>query len=328
MAHVKQVLYKYRNLILRLLIGALLLWFLFRSNASLKQTFDQMVRVSPIWLFCAFLAKFASESFTAFKWHYLMRKAGVVVRFVRVLYVFMTGLFYGLFLPGIVGGDVVRVVMLAKESGGKSKSLASTFMQRNTGVAGLLLVADIALLFFRIELDLFKGSLAIFNDVRVWFLLLTVAYLLINLVLLTRFTVEMLLRLIRNRGAFLTRLATRIANMHRALLMFRNSIVVSVAMSVGTQMLEGLFCWFLAHALGIDIGFWWCCVLMAVTTLVALIPISFNGLGLREVVYVAMLMPYHYDKSSAIALGLLQFGIIVLVGLVCGIWHGLRLVRD
>jgi len=309
-------------------MGFLLLWFLFRSGANIRDTLNEMLRVSPWMLLGAFFAKVLSEVFTSYKWYYLMRKAGLFVRFIRVLYVFMTGLFYGLFLPGIVGGDIARVVMLAEESGGKSRSLASTFMQRNTGVAGLLLVADIALICNPIHLDLFKGNLFPFNDLRVWFLLMSFAYIIINVLLLTRFLIRIMVRMMRRLGNFGNKVSAQVSRMHEALLMFRNSIVASVMMSILTQMLEGAFCWFLAHALGLDIGFWWCCVLMSVTTLMALLPVSFNGLGLREVAYVALLMPYGCDKSTAIALGLLQFGIIVLVALCCGLWHSIKPVSD
>ena len=310
---------RYQPMILKMLIAVLLLWFLLRSEENLRRTLRQMLSVSPLWLLCAFAAKSLSELFTAYKWQYLMRRAGIIVPTLRTVYVFMTGLFYGLFLPGIVGGDIARVVMVAGESGGKAKALASIFMQRNTGVAALLLVADIFLLIHPIYFDRFHGSLLLLNDLRVWFVLLTVGYLIINVMMLTHAFPALLHRMLKKGGSKLALLGGMVTRTHEGLLLFRRSLIQAISMSVVTQILEGIFCWCLAHALGLNIGLGWCCVLMSVTTLLALIPISFNGLGLREMAYVALLMPIGYDKSTSIALGLLQFGVIVALSLCCGV---------
>ncbi|NLD61209.1 flippase-like domain-containing protein [Candidatus Sumerlaeota bacterium] len=321
MKSLKDILYRHRVLFFRLTITCLLFWFLFRSGANLRKTFDQMMQASPLWLLGAFTAKILTEYFTAFKWHYLMQRAGLSVKFIRVLYVYFTGFFYGLFIPGVIGGDIPRLFMLAPDSGGKAKALASIFMQRNTGFAGMFILVDILLFFYPIQLQIFTEPFVFLNDVKRWFFVLTLGYIFTNILILTPYVTTHLTHYMQCGGKFLAKIASLVTKGHNSLLLFRNSIFPSVILSIFAQLLTGLSFWCLLCSVGLSIGFWHSCIYMTVLTLVFLIPISFNGLGLREIMYAAMFAEFGCDKSTAVALGLLQFGLIVLFSLCCGLWH-------
>ena len=51
---------------------------------------------------------------------------------------YFTGMFFNLFLPTIVGGDAVKAVLLARETGAPARSTMSVFMERNVGLCALL----------------------------------------------------------------------------------------------------------------------------------------------------------------------------------------------
>ena len=53
-------------------------------------------------------------------------------------------MFFNLFLPTIVGGDAVKAVLLARETGAPARATMSVFMERNTGLCALLLIALVA----------------------------------------------------------------------------------------------------------------------------------------------------------------------------------------
>src|SRR5262249_557076 len=48
---------------------------------------------------------------------------------------------FNLFLPTIVGGDAVKAVLLARETHAPARATMSVFMERNTGLCALLLIA-------------------------------------------------------------------------------------------------------------------------------------------------------------------------------------------
>ena len=43
-------------------------------------------------------------------------------------------MFFNLFLPTIVGGDAVKAVLLARETGAPARATMSVFMERNVGL--------------------------------------------------------------------------------------------------------------------------------------------------------------------------------------------------
>ena len=66
------------------------------------------------------------------------------VRYTRLLAFYFTGMFFNLFLPTIVGGDAVKAVLLARETGAPARATMSVFMERNLGLFALLSIALVA----------------------------------------------------------------------------------------------------------------------------------------------------------------------------------------
>ena len=81
---------------------------------------------------------------------------------------------------------------------------------------------------------------------------------------------------------------------------------------------------FLAEGMGIDISFATLLVLCPVLFLVTIVPVSLNGIGLREATFVVVLGSAGMSREDAFALGLAYFA----VGLVTGALGGLALLRS
>src|SRR5690606_26936878 len=100
-------------------------------------------------------------------------------------------MFYNNFLPGSVGGDVVRVLLIARYAGGKAKAAASVFMQRNTGLAGLFAIGIPSSFLWPRIMD-WPGELINrhmtdwLHDCRVWLLAAMVGFAGVNALLFNR----------------------------------------------------------------------------------------------------------------------------------------------
>jgi hypothetical protein len=55
-----------------------------------------------------------------------------------------------------------------------------------------------------------------------------------------------------------------------------------------------------------------------------MIPISINGVGLRENIFVFIMSNYQLHKSFAIAMAWIDYGMIVLLGIIGGIVYVMR----
>jgi hypothetical protein len=65
--------------------------------------------------------------------------------------------------------------------------------------------------------------------------------------------------------------------------------------------------WLIAVALGADVPFAFCWILMPVVALLTLLPVSVNGMGVREGATVILLAPLHIGSGTAISLAFLWF---------------------
>jgi len=75
----------------------------------------------------------------------------------------------------------------------------------------------------------------------------------------------------------------------------------------------------LGQAIGIDIPFSYCLILYPLVGTFAAIPISLNGIGLREGGYVVLLGVIGINSTQGVAFGLLLFSVVVLDSLIGGL---------
>ena len=89
-----------------------------------------------------------AQVLSAAKWRWIARTLGCAAAFLRHVRLYFAGMFLSLFLPGFVGGDLFRAVGLAGASGRwvpTRASLWSVFLERLTGLWGLLLLLAVGL---------------------------------------------------------------------------------------------------------------------------------------------------------------------------------------
>ena len=127
--------------LLRLSVGALLVWFLLHKHELNVRMVASHISDMHLWaLLCALAIDLAGQALSAWRWGMLSRLGGRPVRFRDVLPIYFSGMFFNMCLPTSIGGDVFRVVGLGRKTGSKTAAFASVFMDRNVGLAALLLV--------------------------------------------------------------------------------------------------------------------------------------------------------------------------------------------
>jgi hypothetical protein len=124
----------------------LLLWFLARkgliSVQATREAFAHWERMS-----LAVAALLGSLVLSVLRWHWLLRGRGIKLRLRRTFALSMIGNFFNLALPGAISGDFVKAFYIAKERPGRREDVfASILFDRVVGLAGLVLLASVALL--------------------------------------------------------------------------------------------------------------------------------------------------------------------------------------
>jgi uncharacterized protein (TIRG00374 family) len=283
------------------------------------------------WVALAVVVVALSEILSAVKWWMILRQAGCSMALRPVLRNYWIGMFYGTYLPGSVSGDAARVLLTHRDAG-LTASATAVFMQRNTGLAAMLTLAIVFSLLHPATLGLFQPPFALLDRPLVWFLAAAIGYVFVNLVLVSPSVAEAFHRVASSvlpaRGAKLLDRFLDSTVRGRALLrqFWRRSPGV-LALSLFTQMLDLLVLLLLAKGL----GFWpepkAVYQAMTAASLAGMLPLTINGIGIREVGFGLMLQS-GAGSGQAVALGLLTTGIYLACALPGGGLHGRVLLRN
>jgi uncharacterized membrane protein YbhN (UPF0104 family) len=231
---------------------------------------------------------------SSLRWRLLARPLGFhqpLGRFVAFYYV---GMFFNLVLPTSVGGDVVRAWYLDARSGRKAAAFLSVFADRASGLLMLIAIACAAAACS--PLDLPPRALWTVYGVGA-----SACLGLAGLLGLARYSG------LSTQYPKLAKLLAAARHLSVALLPRPRLLLVTTLLSVFVQSANVVVLWLAGLALGLDVpaSYYW--VLVPVVTLMTMLPVSVNGMGVREWGTVLMLAPLGVGREAATALALLWF---------------------
>lgn len=272
-------------------------------------TLQSAIARVPPWSFAAVLLGYLlAHTVGIAKWRMVVNAAGAGLDFATSTQCYASGLFGTLFLPSILGGDVVRLAVGLRRSPRPAAVLAGNIIDRSLDViaqAGLVL-AGLALLPNAVPQQ-FQGAAK-------WGLILAAG----GAVLLA--VAAFLLRhaLLGGRSV---RFRRRLARLRHALRsVSRRPQVLVLGWLLGT-FVQGTLLLLTARiavycGLVLPLKVWlfgW-----PLAKLAALLPLTQGGIGVREAALVALLVPFGAPGSLVLAAGLLWEGVIIAGGLIAG----------
>lgn len=215
---------------------------------------------------------------------------------------YAAGMFCNLALPSSVGGDVVRAWYLARDGRGavlarRQAALASVLLDRATGLGVLIGVAGVAAC-------VAPEGLPSRVTAPVW---VAVSSMLCGL---------MSWPLISRAGRHIAPRFTPLIGGVDGVLMDPVLLVTTTACSVVVQLGGIAQVVLIGMGLGIDLPWTFYGCIVPLVSLLTLLPVSLNGMGLREAGYVGLLAPLGVTATQAVALSLLAFTATSLVALV------------
>lgn len=199
-----------------------------------------------LYLAFAFLLFMASKTAAAFRTFLILKRYGVDISLWENIKLYWAGMFYNLFLPGGIGGDVYKTLVINEMHGhGMKTSGGAILMDRISGVTALIILA---LLFVP-----FTGLHKVYGWVSVAGIPLSLAGFYVALTIFTP-------RLKKMTGKLLT------WSFLVQMLQIFSVFFILTAFHVGHQPFEYLF-------------------LFLVSSVAAMLPISIGGIGIREMVF-------------------------------------------
>ena len=270
----------------------------------------------PHHLVPALLVFFLSGLLGSLQWHILLKAGGIALPFSRTFRLYFIGLFFNNFLPANVGGDVVKIYDVSKIGNDPHQVFAITLLDRIIGITGLCMLAIAASLLLQGGSDI--PNLGLYILIFAGCIAPVIA-----MTLDSRLSgaVKRLFGMIgwwglgdRFRAVF-----DHLGSFRRLRLLLLKLTLLAIAvqfMRVATHLAVG-------RALGISItpetalGFF---VFVPLLGLLMILPISINGLGVREGMGIILFTQIGLLEEQALLVEFITYVIMVLVSLIGGLF--------
>ncbi len=241
----------------------------------------------------------------------LLRHIGSNVGLAALVRLYFIGGFFNLFLPTAVGGDIARAFYLYRYSGGNESTVSTIIMERVLGILAMMCLSFTSVLLIH---ALMPGLLAsrLIHVITVLFGCALAASALFFHGAAERFVERMMPHRLSNRMA-------PVIAVVRSFLGFRRgarALVSAFLVSLTIQAIIIASTWVIALSIGDDTPLIVFLMLLPIIWLVSMIPVSINGIGLREGAFVFFFGTVGMSGETALAISLIWFAQMIVMGVM------------
>lgn len=286
----------------------------FLSRIDLAHFIEALSNAKFSYVAICLVVYIVGQCLSSIRWALLARTVGFDNPLTDFAVYYFIGMFFSLFTPSTVGGDVGRVFYLAREGanrkdngGATAFATISVLADRAIGMAVLVWIGAVALL--------------LFPEYRLPPTILYVTYAIGAGLLLGLLSLPFLSRVMPGKNHRIAK------NLHIALQRYPrhwHAIVNAMLISVVVHIIQVWMHVLIGRALNFDIPWSYALIIYPLVGTFSALPISLNGIGLREGGYIFMLNRIGVSSAHAIAFGLLWFALIVIDSLIGGLVFILR----
>jgi hypothetical protein len=270
------------TLLLKVAVSVGLLALLF-SRVDVARLWRSFKTASPAWLLAALALYALMAAVSAWRWGLLLRAQRVHLPVGTLFRSFLVATFFNNFLPSNIGGDVVRIADTAKAAGGKTLATTVILIDRGLGLLALVCIAAVGA---TVASTLAGGVAGPLKASLLWVVFLAgLAGTLLAVLAPGAFTrLFSPLRLLHREWV-----DERLAQISAALRRFRDDPIALAGGGLGAVLVQLILVAFyvaIAYSISVPIAAWHLAVIVPVSFLVQMVPISLNGFGVREATFV------------------------------------------
>jgi uncharacterized protein (TIRG00374 family) len=300
---------------LKLVVSVSLIAFLIVKISPGKLALH-LKNLNALYLVIAVAVFFASSILGAVQWHMLLGAGGIALPFAKTFRLYFVGLFFNNFLPANVGGDAVKIFDVVRVGNDPYRVFAITLLDRVIGITGLCflaLAASVVLLptegiiNLKLYIIIFLGCIApvftlilnrrlsrglrsLFRNVRIW-----------------------------NIGERFDMIFDHLGSFRS----LRHLLVRLLLLALLVQFLRVATHIFVGKSLGIDItsqSFVHFYVFIPLLGLIMVLPISINGLGVREGTGILLFTQVGLSQEQSFLMEFITYVVMVGVSMVGGLF--------
>ncbi|MGC2108199.1 MAG: lysylphosphatidylglycerol synthase transmembrane domain-containing protein [Candidatus Korobacteraceae bacterium] len=265
------------------------------------------LRIIPLTVWGLVLAGFLVTHIVGVaKWRLTLHVCDAQLTFLQATRCYFAGLFGTLFLPSVVGGDVVRMGLAFRIERNRAGVVLGSLVDRLLDTTSLAVVAGAGVL-------LLPGALNAHHRRAFIELAAVFALAFAGLFTLLIFTPW------RKLPFKVRRMSVKIRRAWRSMASRPQYVLVSFALGIIIQVSLLALSATIAKACGLHVAFRIWLLVWPLAKLLALVPLTLGGLGIREAGLVALLAPFGVAATLAVAAGLAWESIVIGGGLSAGL---------
>jgi uncharacterized protein (TIRG00374 family) len=304
----------------KLAVSAALLTLLAR-HTDLRELWATVRTASVPWLAAGLAIYTLIIIVSTWRWRLLLHAQRIAVSSRRLFGIYLVAQFFNNFLPSNIGGDVFRIADTARPAGSTTRAATVVLTDRILGVTGLTFVAACGATATK-----HFGDNPTIHSLPLWlwagFLCVLAA------VVIAVVAPRLIARLLQPLTIFHAEwIGKRIAEVTEALSRFRARPQALLGCFCGAVTVQLLFIAFyvtVAHALDVAIGPWDLAVIVPLSLVLQMLPVSINGFGVREATFSFFFVQLGLPIAAALAVSLVGTGLIMFFSLSGAVTYALR----
>jgi hypothetical protein len=312
---------KVQGLLQILLSLVLLIWLI--GRAGLDEVLTSLSGLDWAWYLPAFALFLLNIFIRSYRWYTLLHSLNEKSTFRQLVYLYFVGFFANNFIPSGFGGDFVKIVSLRRTFGRGAEALSSVVMDRVTGLLGSAIIALVALIW-----NSMGHVTAVELPPVLWVVIVLLSIGTPAAFLLIRWShpLEILARRFPKIQQIpkYDKVEQLVDTVNRyPLPVLRDSLLISLPFTLILIVTQ----YFIARALSVDVPLPVFALFVPIISILNLLPLSFNGLGVREGVYQFLFVPIGVATASAIAMSLAFYFLRFGTGLVGGMMYAYQSIK-
>ena len=282
------------------------------ARIPLASVAESLRAAKASWLAAAFGLLLLSNLIGAYQWARLLAAVGIRIPLWKVATYYHVGLFFNNFLPANIGGDLARIADASRHGETRAAALSTVLLDR---MIGTLALASLALVTTLPAIDAFHLRVVYLALVAFFALSVALVWAVFHPALLPALE-RMLARVgLGGLGPHLDDLAARLQSFRGQRSLFLQLLSVALVVQVCRIVVHTL----VARALGLPIALPYFFLFVPLLAVIVSLPISFNGIGVREGAGVVLFGLVGVSRAQAFSLQFTTYLVGVAVSLLGGV---------
>ncbi len=302
---------------LKLLAGVALIGLVLTFQVKPSEIGQQLSQSSLIWILSAGALHIVGLVLSAYRWQLLLAAQSVKAPMWDLIRSYLIGGFFNNFLPTRVGGDIYRVVDSKKYSGSLLRPLAVILVERLSGVYALLLIGIAAVTFYPRFQEVKALAIALFGLVIAG---LAGVFLFYGSQRFGEWLKSLAAHLPQKAGGKLLEMFDAFRHFSSS----RGTVLSAFLLGILLQANVILYYYFIARGIHMTLSFQEAAIVMPILICIQLLPLTPNGIGVREFSYIYLLSPFGVGKPLAVAFSVWDYILTFFYGLIGGVLYLLK----